>query len=201
MKLEKNAGIRRVDSPESTGDVLHAPIRFSADYATPGSYFLFVSDVSANIKKLPSGTSPEVGDKLTAVNGRAIADYIEAVEPYHRYSTVNGFWWHLALAIPQKTYQIPPQFYGEELELELERRDGKTYSVTLPYLDPDTIEWVGHGQRAYPGFRLAYSTTTYDLYLSDAGKPVLILAWYGFREHLVAGYGPPHGIRGRKRAP
>ncbi len=146
---------------------------------------MFVSDVSADMKDLSGGTSPEVGDKLTAVNSRAIADYIEAIEPYHRYSTVNGFWWHLALSIPQKTYQIPPQFYGEKLELELERRDGNTYSVTLPYLEPNDIKWAGHGQRSYPGFGLAYSTTTYDLYLSDAGKPVLILAWYGFREHLV----------------
>jgi hypothetical protein len=183
LNLDKTAGIRRANGP--TEVAAHAPVRFAVDFGTPGSFFLFVSDFSSNVAELSGGTSPEVGDKLTAVNGRAIAEYIEAVEPYHRYSTVNGFWWHLAPAIPQKTYQIPPSFYGDELMLELERRDGNTYSITLPYLEPDTIDWTGHGKRTFPGFSQAFSTPTYDLYRSDKGKPVLILAWHGFREHLV----------------
>ena len=55
----------------------------------------------------------------------------------------------------------------------------------MPYLLPGEIEWAGMGKRQYPGFRLEYATETYDLYASEARKPLLILAWHGFRANLI----------------
>ncbi len=113
-------------------------------------------------------------------------DYVEAIEPYHRYSTINGLWWQLATWLPQRSYQFPPRFYREDLTLRLERRSGARYDLTLPYLRPDRITWTGAGARRYPGFRHEFSTQTFDFYRSEDGIPVVILAWHGFREHLVA---------------
>lgn len=164
--------------------ILHAPIRFAPDYGAPGSYFLFVSDVGRNVARLSGGRVPAVGDSLVTINGRSVEDYVKAIEPYHRYSTVNGFWWQLATWAPQRSYQFPPEFYWEGLELELRGRSGERYSLKLPYLAPDDIEWEGYGAREYTGFSQVFSTSTFDLFRSDA-QPILLLRWHGFREYLV----------------
>jgi hypothetical protein len=170
--------------PVAGASVLHAPIRFAADYETPGGYFLFVSDVASNIAELSGGRIPAVGDSLVTINGRSLEDYVEAIEPYHRYSTVNGFWWQLASWASQRSYQFPPELYREGLQLDLRGRNGEWYSLTLPYLAPEAIEWEAHGAREYSAFSQVFSTSTFDLFRSDA-RPILLLRWHGFREHLV----------------
>ena len=169
--------------------VLQAPIQFAVDYSTPGSYAFFISDYG---KKLPGSVGrirPEVGDKLLAVNGQPIDNYFAAIEPYIRYSTVNGLWWKFAEAISMKTYRIPPTLEYSELTCLLEREHGERFTVILPYLDADEIIWEGlykgHGDPRYPGFKQVFSTETYDLYIREEGGRVLLLDWYGFREHLV----------------
>jgi hypothetical protein len=168
-----------------TEEPLHAPVRFFTDYSKPEHYFLFVGDYAKNIGELTGGKVPAVGDKLVAINDQSIDDYIKDTEPYHRYSTVNGLWWKIAQWIPQKSHILPLQFFRKNVTFSLESSGGERYTLELPYLAPDTIDWAGHGERKYPGFSLAYSTETYDLYRSDAGKPVLIIAWHAFRAHLV----------------
>lgn len=163
----------------------HAPIRFFTDYSEAGKYFFFVGDYAENIVEYSRGKSPEVGDKLVAINDRSIDDYVKGIEPYHRYSTVNGLWWKLALWIPQKSHIFPPEFFRENVAYTLESDDGERYRLELPYLAPDRIDWCGHGERKYAGFSLAYSTETYDLYRPDDDKSVLIIVWHGFRAHLV----------------
>lgn len=185
LTLENTTGVQMENYPAPEAEIPRAPIRFSVDYGTPGEYFLFVGDVIKNLGDFTKGRVPEVGDKLLAVNDQPMADYIEAIEPYHRYSTTNGFWWQLATWIPQKSYQFPPQFYREDVTLLLETRSGERYSLTLPYLLPKTIAWSGYGSRVYPGFRLDFSTPTYDLYRSEEGKEVLLVVWHGFREQLI----------------
>lgn len=185
LRLAHTAGIAMENYPAADSAILHAPVRLATDYGTPGEYFVFVSDTSTDIAEQAEGETPEVGDRVVGVNGRSFSEYLEAVEPYHRYSTINGLWWQLATWLPQKSYQFPPDLYRQNLALELEREDGQRYSVTLPYLAPDTIDWHGHGARHYPGFHLEIETSTFDLYLHDEGSPVLLLSWHGFREGLV----------------
>ena len=108
---------------------------------------------------LESGDPPAIGDRLVGVNGEALDEYFMRAEPYHRYSTVNGLWRQFAAWIPQRSYQFPPEIYGDELILELERGDGTGYSLSLPYVPAGSIDWaVGDEHRQYPGFGLAFST-------------------------------------------
>jgi len=166
-----------------------APVRFAADYGTPGNYFMFVADFARNIGDYTGDTVPEPGDRLIAVNGQPFTDYFRALEPYIRYSTVHGLWWKAAEAVTEKSFMFPQEFYDGKATYLLERKDGGQYTIELPYLDPADIEWSGywkgHGEDRYPGFNMVFSTQTYDLYRADDGKEVLLLDWYGFREDLV----------------
>ena len=192
LELQQTAGVSMENYPSAESPILHAPVRFATDYSRPGSYFVFLSDMAADIGayldkgSLEMGASLAIGDRLVAVNGEGIDEYFARVEPFHRYSTVNGLWWQFATWIPQRSYQFPPEIYGDELVLELEGHDGTTYSTSLPYLPTGSITWeVGDGHRRYPGFDLEFSTPTYDLYLPQSSEPVLLLVWYGFRETMV----------------
>jgi hypothetical protein len=141
--------------------------------------------MAKNITEFTESVQPEIGDELTKINGRKIDEYRKAIEPYHRYSTVEGFWWKFALWLPQKSYQFPPSFYNETITFTLERKDGTRYKIELPYLSPEKIEWDGIGEQRYAGFGLLFSTQTYNLYRDSSGKKILLLDWYGFREDLV----------------
>lgn len=162
--------------PLTDASHLHAPIRFAVDYGAPGRYFFFVSDAAKNLAEFTGKNLPEVGDKLIAINDQPIAEYFKAIEPYHCYSTVNNLWWQAAIWMPQKSAEFPPAFYREDFAATFERRDGQHYSVTLPYLQPNAIKWIGTSERRYPNFRLLFSTQTYDFYVHDGGKPVALLA-------------------------
>jgi hypothetical protein len=179
------AGSELSNYPVPGAAIPHAPVRFAVDFGTPGAYFLFIADVAENLPYVaPEAAALNVGDRLTDVNGQPFDDYVDAVEPYHRYSTVNGFWWQLATWLPQRSVQFPPSFFEEDLRLTLERPDGTRYTAQLPYLAPEDITWMGYGQRRYPGFHTAMTTETYTLYRPDDGGPVLLLAWTGFQDGL-----------------
>jgi len=184
ISLPDTTGVEQANYPVPGSRVLHAPIRFATDYGTPGAYFVFVSDYAEDIRESGRGEAPGIGDKLIAVNGRDFADYVAEIEPYHRYSTINGFWWQLATWIPQRSHQFPPEFYRASLELILERRSGERYSLALPYLPPAEIEWVGHGERRYSGFTRVSSSESFDVYLCRE-KRIVLLQWHGFRDDLV----------------
>jgi hypothetical protein len=166
-----------------------APIRFAADYGTPGVHFHFVADYAKNISDF-ADQSPGIGDKLVRINGQTVSDYLAQIEPYIRYSTVKGLWWKFAEELSLKHYRIPQSFYRENVTFELEDNSGRRYSLVLPFLEDDAIRWQGfwksHGDARYPGFNMEFSTQTYDLYRPQDGKKVLLLDWYGFRENLIA---------------
>jgi len=172
--------------PVASAKIPHAPVRFAVDYGTPGKYFVFISDYSRNIADFVGENLPKIGDKLLAINGQPIAEYRQAIEPYHRYSTIEGFWWKFAEWLPQKSYQFPPRFYREKVTYLLERKTGEKYSITLPYLLPEKMVWEGFEERRYPGFSLDFSTQTYDFYRREDGKKVILLDWHGFRSNLIA---------------
>jgi hypothetical protein len=185
ITLPQTAGISMDDGLGEAEPVLHAPIKFSVDYGTPDRYFVFVGDLAKNIEEYTGGILPEIGDKLVAINGQELDDYSRAIEPYHRYSTREGFWWKFALWIPQKSFQFPPKFHREKVTFSLEKMDGSRYDIVLPYLSPEELEWEGIGEQHYPGFRFLFTTQTYDLYKDDGGRKILLLDWYGFREDLI----------------
>ncbi len=174
-------------------ELKHAPIRFAVDYGSRGSFFFFISDYAKNIESFSTDSKPEIGDKLLAVNGQEIDNYFNEVEPYHRYSTINGLWWKFAEGLPTQTYRIPQTLEQDALTCVLEKRDGSRYTISLPYLEPETIDWhgfyKGFGDHRYPGFSKIYDCQTYVLYKNDEGKKILLLDWYGFRENLVADMG------------
>jgi hypothetical protein len=174
--------------PDSLLIEAEAPIRFETDFGDAADRFFFVADVGTSIARQARGAAPQPGDRLIEVNRRSAAEYVAAMRPYQRYSTEYGFWWNLADEIHRTRPYVPPrEFYGEALDLVLERRDGTRYRTTLPYLATSDIEWEGHGARRYPGFeRVAVlSSETFDLYLpQDDALSVVLLQWHGFRPDL-----------------
>ena len=162
--------------------MLHAPVRLAVDYGTEGRYFLFVAD---RARQPTAARNPGLGDKVVAVNGAAFTEYVESVRPYHRYSTLVGFWDKLAASLPRRSPWFPRRLYRDALTLGLEARDGTRYDVKLPYVQYAKIEWEGVGERQYPGFELVFKTETYDFY-RHTSRRVLALAWHGFGASLVA---------------
>ncbi len=178
LRLAQSAG---VDGGE--GPAPHAPVRILPDYSDPTVYF--VADVSENAEHFPEGQA-QPGDHVLSVNGFPMAQYEELMRPYQASSFRPNLRWRLAEDISARTAIVPPSFYGDALQLELEGQDGTVRAVTLPYLHPDSIPWENLAEPHYPGFALEHSTPTYDLYLPEDGSSVLVLTWYGFRETMIA---------------
>lgn len=167
-----------------------APIRFAVDYAVAGRYFLFVCDRSKDIDRYSANQIPEIGDRLIAVNGQSFRNYFVVAEPYHRYATINGLWWYMAVAVSRKSREFPPHFYQDTVSYRLEKRNGEQYDLDLPYLSGEGAilwegYWKGQGEFRYPGFKPVFKTKTYDLYRSINEKPVILLDWSGFKDKLM----------------
>jgi len=181
LTLEDEAGLPawgREDPP----DRKTAPIRVLPDYGD-GQPAYFVADVAQGVEF--SGEAPVLGDRIISVNGMSMKAIEEAGMGYIRHSSMVGFRWKLAETISLNTALFPPDFRGEMLVLELERADGSMVSATLPYLEEEGLEWTGWAEPTYPGFTLQWSTPTYDLYLPDDGRRVILLQWHGFESSLI----------------
>lgn len=166
-----------------------APFIFRVDYNDEDNYFFFVGDYAKNISVFIDGPSPELGDKLVEVNGKEISEYFEKIRPYIRYSTIKGLWKSFAEDLNARNYNFPPTLKNETITYGLENRGGEAYRVTVPYLEPDSIQWLdtykSHGENRYPGFELLLDRETFDVYTSREHDSVLVIDWYGFREELV----------------
>lgn len=178
LRVAESAGLAG-----GVGPVSVAPVRVLPDYGDPAVYF--VADVSTDAAHFPDGR-PEPGDRVVAVNGVPLAEYERLVRPYQASSYRPNLRWRLAEEIGARSAVLPPSFYGDVLELGLEREDGSGLTVRLPYLHPDSVPWANLSEPRYPGFRIEHSTPTYDLYLPEDDRTVLILTWYGFRETMIA---------------
>ena len=177
IRLEESFGITGGEETVHSG-----PLKVLPDYSDSSVYF--VSDLSGNQDHFLSQTI-EPGERIIAVNNLPIEQYETAVRPYHPSSYKPNFRWRMAEDMTVKTATLPPAFYEEQLVLELERMDGSSHTVRLPYLHPDSIPWKNISEPQYPGFSLEHSTPTYDLYLSTGAKEIVILTWYGFRETMI----------------
>jgi hypothetical protein len=174
--------------PYSLQRHVHAPVRFAVDYSDLEDHFFFVADLGSDIERQADGPPPALGDRVVGINGREADAYVEAIRPYYRYSTENNFWWRLANDLNRTRDFVPrAEFHGTAFELTLERPDGTRYETVLPYLRSAEIEWQGHAEREYPGFRRVAEMSgseTFDLYLPEGDLPVVLLQWHGFRPDL-----------------
>ncbi len=157
-----------------------APIRVLPDFATDAPAY-FVADVAPGA----GSDAPAPGDRILAVNGQAIDAWEAAVAPHVRHSSRAGLRWRIAEILPQRTGLLPSSMQGDVLRLETERPDGTRRAHALAYQQTGELVWTGGGEPRYPGFQLERSTGTYDLYLPDEDRPVVLLRWHGFRETLV----------------
>ncbi|MEE4213474.1 MAG: hypothetical protein V2I34_00310 [Bacteroidales bacterium] len=168
---------------------LAAPVIFRVDYTGENDYFLFVGDYAKNISDYTGEYIPAIGDKLIGVNGKSFPAFFDEIRPYTRYSTIKGLWKSVAEEMTLKNHQHPLSMDNDEIVLELEKSGGETYTVTLPYLDPESIDWLdtykSHGENRYSGFERLLDRETFDIYISPENKNVLLIDWYGFRENLV----------------
>jgi len=153
-----------------------APVRIQADYGE-GTEGYFVAELARGGAAQPAMVA---GSRITSVNGVPTGEFEEAALPFIRHSTVAGFRWKLAEALPLRTALFPPGFLGDSLVLVLAEPDGSESTVSLPYLDPDELAWEGSSEPSYPGFSLQWSTPTFDLHLPEDGRRLLLLQWHRF---------------------
>ena len=162
-----------------------APIRFHPDFSKKGSYFLFVADLGRDLNKyVKKAVTPKIGDKLLRINGQPVEDYFNQVRLYIRHSNMENLWRRFAYDLSAKNKQLPPSFYQDQLTLTLENSEGKTYQLSLPYLQH--VDWI-HGRtlKNYPGYKLAWEKESFHLYVpTDPDNKTLLLWWYGFRRDL-----------------
>lgn len=188
-----------VDPAGARVDRAELPLRFSVDYRDRDDRFFFVSELGKRVGELVDGPVPGLGDRLVAVGERTVNEFVEALRPYKRYSTEDSFWWMAADEITRTwdpyyghSHHLPPaEFYGDDvgsLGLGLERRDGTTYRVEVPYLEPETVAWDERDERRYPGFSRVPALDGYEtyrgVYRPDDELPVVLLDWYGFGDDL-----------------
>ncbi len=158
-----------------------APIRVFPDYSR-GSQDYFVGDIADGYEAARRITP---GDRIVQINGLHISEYVELATPYIRHSTAVGLRWEIANTIPRRTGVLHPTLVDEELLLMLEDGDGRFYSVTLGYHDPEALVWRDLAEPAYVGFTRVGSTPTYDLLRPEDGRKIAILVWWGFGATLV----------------
>ncbi len=158
-----------------------APVRVLPDYAE-GATGYFVADRARPVgnDSPPADARVRVGDRIVRINGRPTAEFEEAALPYVRHSTVAGFRWKLAEALPLRTALFPPDLRRDSLLLGLVAPDGEEKTVSLPYLDGAGLAWEGASEPRYPGFALQWSTPTFDLYLPEGGRRLVLLRWHRF---------------------
>ena len=162
----------------------NAPLKFKADFGDLNNPFLYLSNFPKNILELHvDNVTPAKGDKVIGVNGLEFSDYFNKIEPYLRYSAIPNLWMRLASTLTYKspTY-LPSEFLPEQFTVELERSDGSSYTIAVPYNTSDTNNWTYSDTIIYPGYKKEFETTCYHLYLpEDPDNKTILLWWYGFR--------------------
>ena len=162
-------------NPEDT--IPTAPIRFHTDYQGE-PYFVFIRDYAKDMEG-----KVNVGDRLLQINGTPAEEYLEMIRPYVRYSTEPGYRIRVTEVLHQKTAIIPSEFYKKELTLELEREDGSSYTLKVPYLPNQEIEWKGIGERNFDAYDLVMETEIFKLYKHKERK-IILFVWNAFGDSV-----------------
>lgn len=164
---------------------LRAPIEVRTDFSDLDEPGFFVWGVDAAHADAEGGRSVRIGDRIVAVNGMAVPEYVETYAAWTRHSSVHGLLWHLGLRLPERALDVPPWLYRDVLELELESNDGMRYAVALPYLPPDDIDIVAGEDELYPGFSTVMERFNFHVLRPDDGRPIVILRWLDFEYELI----------------
>jgi hypothetical protein len=82
--------------------------------------------------------------------------------------------------VTRRTTEVGPELYTTDVTYRLERPDGSTYLLKVPYRDPATLTWRGSSTKRYPGFRKALDTPSYTLYVPTRVERAILLDWKGF---------------------
>jgi hypothetical protein len=201
-----------VERGRKTGE-RHAPIRLRPDYTDREAMFLFVSDFAKDFSRY-SPRAPQVGDKVAAVNGRPVGEYVDQLRRYIGRSSHRALWWTVAASLPQKDPRhVSPSLYQDRLTLELETRSGERYRAVMPYLKNEAIDWAGHDDvvggaterrekiqadplymatslqgrvslARYEGFERLFSRPAFDVYVSKE-RGVFVLQGHGFHPGTI----------------
>lgn len=181
LTLDHEAGLPTWDREEPP-EPFSAPVRLLPDFSRDDGGF-FIADVASGAGV--DGLLPELGDEVISVNGQDVGALMAMARWYIRHSSLPGLLWKLAEALPLNTAILPPDFRGESLELEVGKPDGSSVSFSLPYLDPEGMDWTGWAEPAYPGFSLEFSNPTFDLYLPEDDRNLVLLLWHRFSSTLI----------------
>ena len=209
-------GIQPFNTQTKGGDT--APLRFKPDYTNKAAMFLFVSDFDKNLARIASPTAkrtPELGDKLVRVNGEPAEVYLKRLGQFVGKSSHRAFWWDLAYRVSLRSRHIAPSlFNGDHVTFELETRKRVRYTLTLPFLEEQSIDWAGYDDeytsgelaelifqdpnfihktrqvalslKRYHGFQHVFSQPAFDLYISTSQKVFLLQGHSFFPKTIVA---------------
>ena len=155
---------------------LAAPVLVLPDFSDLDDPRFFVAGVGLDLP------SPEPGELIVAVNGRPIADYVAEFTQWIRHSTLYGLTWHMARELPLIVRNVPPDLYGETLDLTLEDAAGDRYDVSLPYGDADTHTVAL--EPAYGGFEPVMERENFRVHV-NAGERIVLLQWLDFERSLI----------------
>lgn len=165
---------------------MRAPIEVRTDFSDLTSPGFFVSGVDpARVGEDDEGDTVRIGDRIVAVNGRPVDEYVETLSRWTRHSSIHGLLWHLGLGLPVRSPEVAPWLYRETLDLELERDDGRRLDISLPYLPPDEVEIVPGEEELYPGFSTVLERFDFHVLRPDDGRPIVILRWLDFEDELI----------------
>jgi len=142
----------------------------------------FVSDTAMGSGlDLPAATS-----KVLEVGGLDVDEWAARVKPYVRASSDANLRWRTAQMMTLETALLPPELRSDSLRLAVELPSGERAHFALPYEPAGQTTWAGLSEPNYPGFEKALETPTFELYLSEDGRPWVVLTWRGFRETMVS---------------
>ena len=155
---------------------LAAPILVLPDFSDLEEPSFFVARVGMELSSL------EPGDRIVAVNGRTIAEYVEEFTSWIRHSTAYGLYWHMARELPLIVRGVPLNLYSETLNLTLENAAGEQYDVSLAYGDAAT-HTVGPDPQ-YPGFEMVLERENFRVHVGG-NERIVLLQWFDFEFSLI----------------
>lgn len=155
---------------------LAAPVLVLPDFSDLSDPQFFVARVGMDLP------SPEPGDRILAVNGRTIPDYVAEFTQWIRHSTRYGLTWHMARELPLMVRNVPPQLYAETLNLTLEDAAGDRYDVSLPYGDRGTHAVAREPE--YERFQRVMERENFHVHVHTEER-VVLLQWLDFERSLI----------------
>lgn len=177
-RRDRHLSVRPVEGgiavPEAPA--LAAAILVLPDFSDSEQPSFFIARVGEGVSR------PAPGDRIVAVNGRTIPEYVEEFTHWIRHSSRPGLLWHMARELPRIVPSVPLDRYGESLNLVLESESGETYEISLPYGDCATH--CLEPQPDYPGFELLLERENFHVYASEADQ-VVLLRWLDFEFSLI----------------